>query len=255
MMEKDLHESNTLPASKLMLSNHSRSHTKEIRNVWSTQRLRDNMTKQFKWPNDAADNIDWYSHGSMLHPYDFYQLNFRIKFIHERLPLNGVKFHLSTTNQCPCCKKEKETFEHFIECLNNPDKYKILQNELTDVYQKHKVDPKLRILVNLAIAGELISLKQVENLYPLLDLEPYETIIEERTKIGWNQLCSGRFALDWDYAQRRYSLEVLVSIEARGEPKWLRSIMQMTIAHYKSRWIRRNKILHGKDRKGLTSKS
>ena len=149
--------------------------------------------------------------------------------------------------------KQKETFEHFIECLNNPDKYKILQNELTDVYQKHKVDPKLRILVNLDIAGELISLKQVENLYPLLDLEPYETLIEVRTKIGWNQVRFGRFALDWDYVQRRYSSEGL-GIEATGEPKkWLRAIIQMTIAYYKSRWITRNEILHGKDRKGLTS--
>eukprot|EP00978_Attheya_sp_CCMP212_P028536 scaffold98748_cov59-Attheya_sp.AAC.1 len=188
MTEKDLHEFNILPASKLMLFINgapiTRSHAKEIRNTWSTQRLRDNMTKQFKWANDTADNIDWYSHGSTLQAYDFYQLNFSIKFIHERLPLNGVKFHQSTTDQCPCCKKEKETFEHFIECPKNPDKYKNLQDGLIDVYQKHQVDPVLRILANLAIPGEPISVKFVENLYPLLDLEPYETIIEAQTKIG-----------------------------------------------------------------------
>eukprot|EP00978_Attheya_sp_CCMP212_P021752 scaffold63931_cov72-Attheya_sp.AAC.1 len=97
MTEKDLHEFNILPASKLMLFINrapiTRSHAKEIKNAWSTQRLRDNMTKRFKWADDTADNIDWYSHGSTLQAYDFYQLNFSIKFIHKRLPLNGVKFH------------------------------------------------------------------------------------------------------------------------------------------------------------------
>eukprot|EP00978_Attheya_sp_CCMP212_P003429 scaffold7102_cov34-Attheya_sp.AAC.1 len=206
MTEKDLHEFNILPASKLMLfingASITRSHAKEIRNAWSTQRLRDNMTKQFKWASNTADNIDWYSHGSTLQAYDFYQLNLSIKFIHERLPLNEVQFHQSTTDQCPCCKKEKETFEHFIECPNNLDKYKNLQDRLIDVYQKHKVNPVLRILANLAIAGEPIPVENVENLYPLLDLEPYKMLlIEAQTKRGWNHVRFGRFALDWDYAQ------------------------------------------------------
>ena len=114
------------------------------------------------------------------------------------------------------------------------------------------MDPVLRILINLAIAGEPIQDGKVQGLYPLLDFKPYETLIDAQTKIGWNQVRFGRYALDWDYAQRRYSSEVL-GIEASGEPKWIRAIMRTTLAYFKTRWITRNEILHGKDRKNLTS--
>jgi hypothetical protein len=113
MTEKDLKEFNILPASKLMLFINgapiTRRHANKICNAWTTQRLRDNMTRRFSWTPGTADKIDWYLHGSTLKAYDFYNLNFSIKFIHERLPLNGIKFHQSTTDQCTCCKEKKET--------------------------------------------------------------------------------------------------------------------------------------------------
>ena len=256
MTEKDLTEFNILPASKLMLFINgapiTRSHATEIRNAWTTQRLRDNMTRRFSWTSGTADNIDWYSHGSTLKAHEFYNLNFSIKFIHERLPLNGVKFHQSTTDQCPCCKEKKETCEHFITCFQNPEVYQNLQEGLVEVYKKHQVDPVLRILINLAIAGEPIHDGNVQGLYPLLDFEPYETLIEAQTKIGWKQIRYGRYALDWDYAQRRYSTEVL-GIEATGEPKWIRAVIRATLVHYKSRWLTRNELLHGKDPTQVTS--
>ena len=121
-----------------------------------------------------------------------------------------------------------------------------------DVYKKHQVDPVLRILINLAIAGEPIHDGNVQGLYPLLDFEPYETLIEAQTKIGWKQIRYGRYALDWDYAQRRYSTEVL-GIEATGEPKWIRAVIRATLVHYKSRWLTRNELLHGKDPTQVTS--
>jgi hypothetical protein len=148
------------------------------------------MTKRFKWASNAADNIDWYSHGRTLQAYNFYQMNFSVKFIHEWLPLNGVKFHQSTTDQCPCCKEKKETFDHFITCVQNPELYQNLQECLVEVYQKHTVDPVLCILP--------IQDGKVQGLYPLLDFEPYETLIDAQTKIGWNQVRFGRYALDWE---------------------------------------------------------
>jgi hypothetical protein len=116
------------------------------------------------------------------------KLNFSVKFIHERLPLNGVKFHQSTTNQNPCCKEKKEMFEHFITCHQNLDVYQNLQEGLGEVYQKQQVDPVLRILINLAIAGEPIHDGQVQGMYSLLYFKPYETLINAQTKIGWKQI-------------------------------------------------------------------
>eukprot|EP00978_Attheya_sp_CCMP212_P032186 scaffold124289_cov63-Attheya_sp.AAC.4 len=119
------------PASKMMLYINNlpitRSTVNEVRYAWSTQRIRANMTKRFKWDPTTADSIDWYSHGSAIMAREYYQVNFIMKLIHERLPVLREELSASTNKVCPCCKHRNETFLHYITCPSNPDQSQ--QNE------------------------------------------------------------------------------------------------------------------------------
>eukprot|EP00978_Attheya_sp_CCMP212_P036800 scaffold169524_cov56-Attheya_sp.AAC.1 len=79
------------PASKVMLYIRgqpiTRNIAREIRFTWTSQDLRQYMTDKFNWKENTADLIDWYSHGSTLKSYAYYQHLFCVKLIHERLPV------------------------------------------------------------------------------------------------------------------------------------------------------------------------
>eukprot|EP00978_Attheya_sp_CCMP212_P012377 scaffold30796_cov58-Attheya_sp.AAC.1 len=188
------------PASKMMLYINNlpitRSTMNEVRYAWSTQRIRENMTKKFKWDPTAADGIDWrYSHRSTIMAREYYQQNFSMKLIHERLPVLGENFSASVNKVCPCCKHHNETFSHYITCPSNPINVNEIHDGLKPIYEMHEINPMLRILMNLALANEPITCYGVQDLYPINDWKPYKALIKAQEQIGWRQLHYGRYVL------------------------------------------------------------
>jgi hypothetical protein len=236
------------PASRVMLYIEgkpiTRNISKEIRNAWTTQDLREYMTEQFGWKKSTADDIDWYSHGSTLSSYEYYQHMFCVKLIHKRLPLLGEKFTASPTTSCPCCKARNETFEHFLHCDKNPHRIIEIRDSLKETFDKQEVDPILRLLIYCALSNYTISLEILEGMNPDIDFEPYESLLKEQDEIGWDQLHLGRFGLSWDRCQRRY-LEHKHQKQVTGEPKWIRHVIREIWAYHKTRWLARNEMLHG----------
>jgi hypothetical protein len=223
----------------------TRSTMNEVRYAWSTQRIRENMTKRFKWDQTAADSIDWYSHGSTIMAREYYQRNFSMKLIHERLPVLGEDFSASANKVCPCCKHRNETFSHYITCPSNPIKVNEIRDGLKPIYETHEIDPMLRILINLALANEPITYYGTQDLYPINDWKPYKVLIKAQERIGWRQLHYGRYVLEWDQCQRRF-LTITKGNPVTGEPQWIREVIQATWRYQKNRWLARSETLHGK---------
>ena len=222
----------------------TRNIAKELRYAWTSQDLREYMTDKFKWKKTTADLIDWYSHGSTLQSYDYYQHLFCVKLIHERLPVLGEKFTASPDKTCPCCTICDETTSHYMKCNLNPHTVDELRDGLKPVFNKHDVDPILRIFIYMATAHQPITQEILEDLHPIIDFSPYSELLLEQDEIGWNQLLLGRYGIKWDQCQRRY-LENKHQKPITGEPKWIRNVIRETWKYQKARWSARNEELHG----------
>jgi hypothetical protein len=81
-------------------------------------------------------------------------------------------------------------------------------------------------------------------MHPIIDFEPYYSLLDEQEEIGWKQLHLGRYGLTWDRCQRRY-LELKHQKPVSGEPKWIRHTIRETWAYHRTRWLARNEALHG----------
>jgi hypothetical protein len=202
------------------------------------------MTEHFGWKITTADLIDWYSHGSTLRSLTYYQHVFSVKLIHERLPTLGEKFTASPTKFCPCCKHQEETNQHFLTCDKNPHRCTEIQDSLKPIFNRHDIDPILRLLIQRALANNPITIDILEGMHPIIDFEPYDDLIAEQNEIGWNQLHLGRYGLSWDRCQRRF-LEQKYDKRISGEPKWIRQVIRDTWRHHHLRWKARNEQLHG----------
>eukprot|EP00978_Attheya_sp_CCMP212_P007520 scaffold17425_cov59-Attheya_sp.AAC.1 len=187
---------------------------------------------------------NWYSHGSTLQSYDYYKHLFCVKLIHEQLPVLGEKFTASPDKRCPCCTISDETTSHYMECNLNPHTVKELYDGLISVFNKHDVDPILRILIKMGTANQPITQEILEELHSIIDFSPYSDLIAEQDEIGWTQLYLGRYGIKWDQCQRRY-LENKYQKPITGEPKWIRNVIRETWKYQKAMWLARNEELHG----------
>eukprot|EP00978_Attheya_sp_CCMP212_P043419 scaffold283137_cov66-Attheya_sp.AAC.5 len=82
----------------------------------------------------------------------------------------------------------------------------------------------LRILINLTLANEPITYYEVQDLYPINDWKPYKALIKAQERIGWRQLHYGRYVLEWDQCQRRFTTFTTEN-PVTGEPQWIREVI------------------------------
>jgi hypothetical protein len=120
-----------------------------------------------------------------------------------------------------------------------------LSDSLKPIFDKHDVDPILRILIYRATANQDITQDILEELHPIIDFAPYSELLTEQEEIGWKQILLGRYGITWDRCQRRY-LENKYQKGITGEPKWIRNVIRATWKYQKARWLARNEELHGK---------
>ncbi len=176
----------------------TRNLAKEIRYAWTSQDIRAHMTDKFNWKKTTADLIDWYSHGSTLKSYEYYQHQFCVKLIHERLPVLGEKFTASPDKMCPCCKICQETTSHYMQCNLNPHTPNALNDGLKPIFNANDVDPIRRILIHMGTTHQKITVDILQEMHPIIDFELYYDLIHEQAEIGWKQLLLGRYGITWD---------------------------------------------------------
>ena len=82
-----------------------------------------------------------------------------------------------------------------MECLKNPYQPDELCDGLRPIYDKHEVDPILRLMINMATANQPINRDILEGVHPIIDFSPYYDLIQEQEEIGWSQLNLGRYGI------------------------------------------------------------
>ena len=248
------------PASKIGVTIEGRLITrnlyKEIIQAYTSRDIRTFMEGKFKWDTKTADCIDWESHGSNLSKLDYYQNKFVVKLIHERLPCRAASFNPSNQKECPCCNKTKETIEHMQECEENQEKWEQVIELIVPIYNKYKIDPILRILLNAFIKNPKRELRQVINENKINNYKPYMKLINEQRRIGWKQLRYGRWSRKWAEYQYRYQYIMRKEGETRTEPdeypKWIGAVIQELWKHQRRRWNNRNQQAYNTEKPNPT---
>ena len=179
------------------------------------------------------DTINWELGGQIYIQLDKYALRFVTRYIYQRLPLHGAAFQKHPTTLCPICKKNAETFEHFNTCIDNKETWKEMIPILTQIYNKHKVDPALRVLINTVIMGDSTHDMIAKQEHPW---DEYSTLIQEQRKIGWSQLRLGRYSNQWTWHQYKYASQ----FDKRHTTSWLYQVIKKTWVHASLRWDYRN---------------
>ena len=116
------------------------------------------------------------------------------------------------------------------------------QAQVTKTFQKHKVDPYLRYLIQIIVRGEPCTVEHIEADNPLFPLEDYKLVLEQQEEIGWHNFKRGYVSLAWDQHQQRYLGHT--KQVTRNTVTWLANIILDIQEHVYQRWLYRNDCLH-----------
>jgi hypothetical protein len=231
----------TLYINKLAVN---RSYRAYLRRAYASHDTREYLMDKFKWDQSQCERIDWYSHATAIKNLPHNQLRFVQRFIIDWLPVNN-RMHQrdrAPSNLCGLCERDIETERHFLHCIQNKHSIEVLNESLRKVFNQHKVDPHLRKILYqglaFAIAAELTGKPQPGKIYDIP--ESYRSLVEAQDHLGWQQLWYGRFPIEWDWFQRKYTKDISeYDNDPTGEPKWLRATILTIWQHCHTRWLER----------------
>eukprot|EP00957_Ditylum_brightwellii_P135143 10303560-Ditylum_brightwellii.AAC.1 len=178
----------------------TRNIMREIRDVWSEVKLRKHTKKRFQWKKKDFDNIDWDESSKEFRKGDYYLKHFTTRYCYKRLPLKGENYSARSNWLCPCCGKENKSRSDFMQCSENKEQWMSLQEVLTQVYNKNKVEPVLRVMINASITDTTIE--QIQKKHKNLNWTGYQKLIKQQDGIRWGQIRYGRFSKKWQKKQQ-----------------------------------------------------
>lgn len=79
-------------------------------------------------------------------------------------------------------------FEHMMQCMSNKEQWNDNIEPLTKIFNKHKIDPVLRILLNKFLIDPNQDISEVLQTHSLIDFNPYQALNNEQKRIGCKQL-------------------------------------------------------------------
>ena len=113
---------------------------------------------------NTANLVDWFICGKVHKQSSKNYQRFISRYEHKRLEVNAAKYNIATTiKQCPYCLIDEETTDHFLLCNQNPESWASQIPMLQMQYNKYKVYPALRLLINMAIKNDLIKTTKQTN--------------------------------------------------------------------------------------------
>eukprot|EP00957_Ditylum_brightwellii_P205773 15345335-Ditylum_brightwellii.AAC.1 len=157
---------------------------RELQQAYMQVELITHVQEKFKWTKTTYYAIDWSTHDQNFRQFSYYSHKFLVKLIHECLLVRKASYNLCPVNTCLCCRVHLETNGHFLACPDNPEPWTALQSLLTPLYNKHSVDPVLRIIINHMLPDPATSVTAIRQQYPDIDWKSYKNLFIEETKIG-----------------------------------------------------------------------
>ena len=167
--------------------------------------LRQYVQEKNKWSESTFEMVNWPAHGKAFRRFLHCRVHLS-KMLHECLPtfhqLN--KFGGSHRN-CPGCGHSDETRDHIIRCQGSPraEWRRCFWSAIDKFHTEYQTAPLLRHIFRLTLEEWFQADIDVE-VSPILFPVDVRKLLIEQNSIGWRQLFSGRFSIEWSRVQQEY---------------------------------------------------
>jgi hypothetical protein len=163
----------------------------QMRHAYDSQDYRIYLMNKTGWTSSTIDTIDWEIIGTTVYKLPQTMWKTIVQYLHGWLPTlhhPGTKLP-HRHSLCPCCKREEETNQHFVQCTEFTNAINdILIPEITE---KNKQTPPA--LLEILRKG----LQTTNNIIIDLDNNTPTDLIREQQQIGWNSLFQGKWTTQW----------------------------------------------------------
>jgi len=217
-----------------------------------SQSIIDYILSKTKWTMAVFNRVDWDSHHRAFRRLTRFQRISTTKMVHNLMNTNRQNSLLyGTSNSCPGCAAQEETFEHVIRCqfglttIARIDSLSQLENKLKHIGTplpviqvimggfKDWLDPHFPAGAR-SRPGTFGSILPADVLLTQAYSDQYHTI-------GWYQFCLGRISKLWHRAVQAY----LPRTQKHQPLPWGSNLVTALWQFTKSLWMHRNNMVHG----------
>ena len=196
--------------------------------------------------------VNWSAHGKAFRRFLHCRVHLSKMMLHECLPtfhqLN--KFGGSHRN-CPGCGHSDETRDQIIRCQGTPraEWRRCFWSAIDKFHTEYQTAPLLRHVFCSALEEWFQAEIDVE-VSPILFPVDVRKLLIEQNAIGWRQLFSGRFSIEWSRVQQEYYSKHRTKpghVKNRDGSKWQVKLNSLMWDQWRSVWTMRNSDVHGLD--------
>jgi hypothetical protein len=196
--------------------------------------------QKYGWSITTMSTVDWHAHGKAINQLSQRQQKTITQLIHNWLPTNAdhSQQRLGTGRLCSYCRSCEETQIHYFQCphphatSNWDEAAKRIKTKLRK-YNKN-VDHRLINLITTSIS----QWRTTPHPDIPITLPPqYHQLFQAQSNIGWNQIITGRFAIEWQ-----------LTLDTQGTPSstWVTYCIRIVLQEMYEVWKLRCDQEHGK---------
>lgn len=212
---------------------------KHLYNARRTGPARTYMLEKYEWSDEVFDSINWTSIGNVRRKLTYVRRMQTSKIMHGWLPIMHMRQHITGISQCPGCRCEDETLEHFIKCPHHLMKMK--RKEIIAALRKKGLGnwvPKSIVHAFCELLNHFFN-SDTDFVTPPTFKPSLCAAIQQQQKIGINFMIHGFFATSWILAIEDHDC----SKPERAMTALQRFVWNGIVAPL---WTVRNEILHRK---------
>jgi hypothetical protein len=152
---------------------------------------------------------------------------------------------------CPVCGSTEETRDHIIRCPapSRAEWRRTFWEAIDQFHTEYRTAPLLIHVLRSAL-GDWFQEESVIDVSPILYPMDVRKLILEQNAIGWKQLFSGRFSIEWSQLQQRYYSKHRKKVEyqRRDGSQWQVKLIGVMWDQWRHVWRMRNEAVHGHDK-------
>ena len=238
-----------LPSTPAQLIVHNQSVTKHlkrrVREAIAVPRLQAYLCQKFNWDDTIFHSIDWKSYEHIIKKYSNARTTI-VKHLHCLSPTGHIanRNDPNQPHECPACSAPFEDNDHVITCPHpTRSQWRDSTTQKIQHYHCEDSDPHLLDILRDGLSRYHRNLPPINSeLYPL----PYQTLIRQQNKIGWDHLYRGRWSHEWTTLQDEYARR---QGHTPSDPStsWILGIGRLLIDQWMVLWKLRNEQRHGVD--------
>jgi hypothetical protein len=195
--------------------------------------------------------VNWSAHGKAFRCFLHCRVHLS-KMIHECLPtFHQLNKYGGFHRNCPGCGHLDETRDHIIRCQGTPrvEWRKRFWSAIEKFHSEYRTAPLLIHVFRSAMDEWLQSDIDIE-VSPILYPADVRTLLIEQNAIGWRQLFSGRFSIEWSRVQQAYYSKHRNkpgNARSRDGSQWQSKLIGLMWDQWRLVWKLRNSEVHGSD--------